>query len=396
MSNENTIRAGLAGAGFAATFHTECVQQVSGVDVDLVGTYAPPKDEREDFAQEHGIKAFDSLDELLDNVDVVHVCTPPVVHEDIAVKALERDKSAIVEKPLTGYFGDGSDDFHGDTFPKQDARDAALESVQRIMEAESASDGQIMYAENWVYIPAIQKEREVLEKTEGQILWIHGEEAHSGSHSADYGYWERAGGGVMLSKGCHPLTAALYLKRVEGKVRNGEPIRPKTVSAHAHAITRSDNFEDEGHIRCDYHDIDDFSGMHIVFDDGMVADIFASDIIMGGIHNWLEVAANNHRTQCNVNPNTAMQTYNPEEENFADIYTVEKAETKQGWSFTSPDEKWFTGYPHEMEAFYNNVANGTQPESNVHLGADCISTIYTAYMSAERDGEEMEIKLPWG
>lgn len=396
MTSENTIRAGLAGAGFAATFHAECIRQVSGVDVELVGTYAPPREEREEFAQEHGVRAFDSLDELLDNVDVVHVCTPPVVHEDIAVAALEKDKSAVVEKPLTGYFGDGSDDFHGDEFPKQDALDAAVDSVQRIMDAEASSEGQICYAENWVYIPAIQKEREILEKTEGQILWIHGEEAHSGSHSDDYGFWERAGGGVMLSKGCHPLTAALYLKRVEGQVRYGEPIRPKTVSAHAHAITRSENFQDEGHIRCNYHDIDDFSGMHIRFDDGMVADIFASDIIMGGIHNWLEVAANNHRTTCNVNPNTAMETYNPREENFADIYTVEKAETKQGWSFTSPDEKWFTGYPHEMEAFYRNVAEGTRPESNVHLGGDCITTIYTAYVSAENDGAETEIELPWG
>jgi hypothetical protein len=136
--------------------------------------------------------------------------------------------------------------------------------------------------------------------------------------------------------------------------------------------------------------------MHIIFDDGMVADIFASDIIMGGIHNWLEVAANNHRTECNVNPNTAMQTYNPEEENFSDIYTVEKAETKQGWSFTSPDEKWFTGYPQEIEAFYRNIDEGTTPESNLDLAGDCMATIYTAYVSAENDGVETEIELPWG
>ena len=56
---------------------------------------------------------------------------------------------------------------------------------------------------------------------------MHGEEAHSGSHSVDYAYAARCGGGVMIGKGCHPLTAALYLKRVEGRVRNGPPIRPK-------------------------------------------------------------------------------------------------------------------------------------------------------------------------
>ena len=52
-----------------------------------------------------------------------------------------------------------------------------------MLEAERQSKGRLLYAENWVYAPSIQKEREILEKTGGQILWIHGEEAHSGSHS---------------------------------------------------------------------------------------------------------------------------------------------------------------------------------------------------------------------
>ena len=88
---------------------------------------------------------------------------------------------------------------------------------------------------------------------------------------------------------------------------------------------------------------------------GTVATLFASDIVLGGIHNWLEVAANNHRTICNINPNTAMQVYNPSEANFADVYTVEKIETKQGWTNIPPDEDWFTGYPQEIEAFYRAV-----------------------------------------
>ncbi len=160
-----------------------------------------------------------------------------------------------------------------------------------------------------------------------------------------------------------------------------------------HAITRLERFRDEGHIRCDYRDIDDFSQVHLVFEDGTIADIMASEIVLGGIHNWLEICTNNHRTICNINPNTAMQTYNPVDANFKDIYTVEKAGTKQGWSFTSPDEDFFTGYPQEMEAFYRTVAYGDRPESDSRLGADCIMTIYAAYLSAERKGREEEITL---
>ncbi|MHC4159589.1 MAG: gfo/Idh/MocA family oxidoreductase, partial [Planctomycetota bacterium] len=240
---------------------------------------------------------------------------------------------------------------------------------------------------------SIQKEREIIEKTGAQILWMYGEEAHSGSHSKAYGFWKFSGGGSMMGKGCHPLTAALYLKRVEGIARDGKPIQPRAVSARTHALTRMKNFKDEGHIRSNYHDIEDFSIMHVVFEDGTVADIIASDIILGGVHNWLEVAANDHRTICNINPNNAMQTYNPVDENFKDIYVVEKTGTKQGWSTPSPDEDWFTGYQQEIEAFYRTAAYGEPIESDSHLAADCISTIYSAYVSAEKTGTEVPIKV---
>jgi len=391
MNNKKTVKAGIIGAGFSASFHYEAICKVYGTNVEVVGVHALRGGE--EYAEKRGIKHFDHLDELLDLVDVVHVCVTADAHEAVAIAALEKDKYAIVEKPLTGYFGDGSEEFNGDTFPKQVALDYAAKSVARMIEAEKKSKGKILYAENWVYAPSIQKEREIIEKTGAQILWIHGEEAHSGSHAETYAYWKYSGGGVMIGKGCHPLSAALYLKQVEGVARDGKPIRPKSVTARAHAITRLPEFRDEGHIRCDYHDIDDFSIMHVVFEDGTVADIFSSDIVTGGIHNWLSVTANNHRTTCNINPNTAMETYNPVEANFKDIYTVEKIETKQGWQCTSPDEDWFTGYPQEIEAFYRSVAYGEEVESNSNLASDCILTIYSAYVSSEADGKAVEIPI---
>jgi predicted dehydrogenase len=396
--NKKTIRAGIVGSGFSASFHFEALQRVYGTNVEVVGVYSIDRDGAVAYAVKRGIRSFDGLDALLDEVDAIHVCTPPVTHEPISLAGLRRDKFVVCEKPLTGYFGDGSKDFHWDLADKQAALDAALASIRRMVAAERASKGRLLYAENWVYAPAVQKEREILEKTGGQILWMQGEEAHSGSHSVDYAHAARCGGGVMIGKGCHPLTAALYLKRVEGRTRNGAAIRPKTVSARTHAITRLPGFRDEGHIRRDYYDIDDFSIMHVEFDDGTVADVIASDIVLGGTHNHLEVCANNHRTICNINPNTAMQTYNPVEKNFTDIYVVEKIGTKQGWACTSPEEDWFTGYPQEIEAFYRTIAYGEPLESDILLGADAISTIYSAYVSAAKQGAATAIQshLPLG
>jgi predicted dehydrogenase len=331
------------------------------------------------------------VEELIKNSDIIHVCTPPVTHEPIVIAALQQHKHVIVEKPFTGYFGDGTNAFNGDTFPKEDGLRHSMDSVKRMLEAEKASEGKIMYAENWVYAPAIQKEREMLQKTGAQVIWMNGEQSHSGSHSLTYGQWKFSGGGSMIGKGCHPLSAAIYLKHAEGRARDGKAIRPKSISARTHAITRMPTFKNEGFLKTTYKDTEDFAMLHIVFEDGTIANLIASELVLGGVNNWLEIHTTNHRTICNINPNNAMQAYTPAEKYFEDVYVVEKTETRQGWSSISPDEGWFAGYQHEMDAFYRSAAFGDPIESNSSLAADVIATIYAGYVSAERKGAEVEI-----
>ncbi|MCK4922854.1 MAG: hypothetical protein KAS71_17495 [Bacteroidales bacterium] len=59
----------------------------------------------------------------------------------------------------------------------------------------------------------------------------------------------------------------------------------------------------------------------------------------------------------------------------------------------SPDEGWFNGYQHEMQAFYESLAFGTPIESNSALASDVIATIYAGYVSAERKGAEVDITI---
>ena len=393
MIDKKVIRAGFVGSGFAARFHYDALMRVYSAKVEVVGVYSRSPENRREFAEPRNIKAYDSLEQLIEASDVLHICTPPVTHESIAIQALEQDKHVIIEKPFTGYFGDGSPDFNGDTFIREAGLESTKASIQRMLDAEKRSRGSICYAENWVYAPSIQKEKEIITKTKSQVLWIQAQQSHSGSHSSDYGKWRLSGGGSLMGKGCHPLAAAIYLKHVEGRVRFGKPIHPSTISCRTHAITRLDNFQNDGHLRQSYTDVEDYAMTHIVFEDGTIADIVASELLHGGVKNYLEVHAHNHRTICNIAPNNAMQTYNPVEENLNDIYVVEKTGTKQGWSNISPDEGWFNGYQHEMEAFYRAIAYGVSIESNSSLAADVIATVYAGYLSAERGGVETRIPL---
>lgn len=389
--DKKLIRTGIIGSGFAARFHLDALKKVYGVDVHIMGAHSRNSEKLKSFCESENIKPFGNIDELIEASDVLHLCTPPVTHESLAILILKKDKSVIIEKPLTGYFGEKDSDFSGDNFDRTKGFEKALNSVRNILEAEKKSKGQILYAENWIYAPAIQKEKEVIEKTRSQILWIQAQQSHSGSHSLAYGKWELSGGGSLMGKGCHPLAGAIYLKSVEGMMRSGKPIRPASVTCRVHNITRLPNYENQPHLKDSYTDVEDYAFTHVVFEDGTVADISASELLHGGVKNYLEVHANNHRSICNLTPNNAMQTYNPVNSNFNDIYVVEKTGTKEGWSNISPDEAWFNGYQHEMEAFYSNIVEGTKAESNSGLAADIILTIYSAYISAEKKGAEIPI-----
>jgi predicted dehydrogenase len=386
-----SVRVGLVGSQFAARFHWEGWRRVYGTAIEVVGVTSRSAASRDGFARERGIRSFGTLQELCECVDVVDLCTPPSSHEGLALQALQAGRHVVIEKPLTGYFGPGDQGFRGDRFSKETMLREALGSCDRIAEAARSSGKRVCYAENWIYAPAVQKEREILTASGGQVLWMSGEQSHSGSHSPSYGSWRFSGGGSLVGKACHPLSAALYLKRVEGQTRNGVPIRPATISARTHQITRLGSYRDEGFLRTSYEDVEDYAQLHVVFGDGTVADIFSSELVVGGVRNWLDVVCNNHRTRCNLNPIDAVETFNPREELLRDVYITEKLGTKQGGSHPAPDEPWQHGYPQEFQDFAQSIHHGREPLSGLALARDTIATVYAGYVSAQRNGTEVVI-----
>ncbi|HET6430134.1 MAG TPA: gfo/Idh/MocA family oxidoreductase, partial [Phycisphaerae bacterium] len=129
------------------------------------------------------------------------------------------------------------------------------------------------------------------------------------------------------------------------------------------------------------------------FTDGTVGDILSGEVVLGGIYNYVEVFANNHRTRCNLSPAALLETFNPSGPQLADVYTVEKISTKEGWTAFAPDENYTLGYTSEMQDFLTCAAQGRQPESGLELALDTITTIYAAYVSNEKKGAETPVPL---
>ncbi|NIA22054.1 MAG: Gfo/Idh/MocA family oxidoreductase, partial [Anaerolineaceae bacterium] len=368
--------------------HLECLRRVHGLGVEVVGVTSRRKESREKFAAAHGVEAFDSVEAMIGRVDLLDVCSPPLVHEANILAAVKAGKHVVCEKPLTGYFGPaGEDSFCGDKAPKEPMLAAVCESLERISKAVKKAGVIFGYAENFVYAPAVQKEAEVIRETGAQVLRLIGEESHSGSHSPDYGIWSRAGGGSLVGKGCHPLTALLYLKRVEGQATRGKPIRPASVTARTHKLTRIDGYRDAGFLR----DIEDYGWMHVVFEDGTVGDVVTGETTLGGCYDYVEVFANNHRSRCRLNPVSMLDLYNPKHEQMADLYLVEKLSSNEGWSPVSANEHYTMGYQDEMQDFVTCAATGREPICGLDLAVDTMTVIYSAYLSDERSGAEVAL-----
>jgi predicted dehydrogenase len=377
-----TLKLGIAGAGFAARFHLENFPE-SGVEV--VGVTSAHAETRDAFAAKHKMRAYASVAEMLPEIDVLDICTPPSSHQEYILAAARAGKHVIVEKPLTGFYGSP------EKTKKREMLERVAEAGQELRVAVQRAGITLGYAENFVYAPSVQKEREIIERSRAQILRMQGEESHNGSHSPVYGIWSVQGGGSLIAKGCHPLGAILYLKRKEGLTRLGRPLRPATVSARTHSITSIPGFEDRGFLRTTYQDTEDYALLHVTFEDGTVADITASELVMGGIYDYVEVFANNHRTRCRISPVSVLDVYNPRHEQFKDIYLVEKISTNEGWIPASPEEGWSLGYGRELRNFIECVREGRTPESDLELALDVTLTIYAGYVSAEEMGREVAV-----
>jgi hypothetical protein len=78
------VRAAVVGTGFAGSAHVDAVSRLR--DVELVGVLASTQERSQAAAERFRVsRAYASLAEVLDDVDVIHNCTPNVDRRNVAV-----------------------------------------------------------------------------------------------------------------------------------------------------------------------------------------------------------------------------------------------------------------------------------------------------------------------
>lgn len=94
-----TIRWGIVGAGHIAHRFAESLDFVP--DAELTGVWTRREVQAQNFARQHGTRAYPGLDELLDDIDALYIATLPDSHSHYAMRAFSAHCAVLCEKPAT-------------------------------------------------------------------------------------------------------------------------------------------------------------------------------------------------------------------------------------------------------------------------------------------------------
>lgn len=193
MNDQNALRVGVIGLGFAGQAAMEGFAALPGVSLEAVAGLE--KDRLEELGERFGIpRRYERWQDLITSgLDAVSIATPTHLHAPIAVAALEAGLHVLCEKPLARSVAEGA------------AMVAAAEEAGRVLKV--------------VFNHRERGDVAVLKKQidAGQLGRIYYAKAHWMRRNGipGLGGWftsrEMAGGGPLIDLGVHILDLALYL-----------------------------------------------------------------------------------------------------------------------------------------------------------------------------------------
>ena len=179
---------------------------------------------------------YDSTEEMLENVDIVDICTPVKWHSTYAAMALKAGVHVMSEKPMA----------------------RSVISAQNVVDAANVTGALYQLNDDNVFLPRYQIIRNIIESNaigDIEACWIargsHGPEARSW-------FWNPSisGGGCLLDYGTHAVTSLWYLIGLDKRV-----LRVKSDGIRTSHITRPIGF------RLQPIEVDDDAHFRVLFED---------------------------------------------------------------------------------------------------------------------------------
>ena len=185
------LKVGLVGYGFMGHMHAQCYVATGEAKIEALCDIDPAK--RKEAEEKYGCKTYECIECMLKDadLDIVDVCVPTYLHEQMVVKAAKAGKQIMCEKPMSN----------------------SLEACQNMINAANESGSILMFGQVIRFWPEYQAIKKVIDSGEyGKILWISARRRSAFPTSWENWYADEAkSGGAALDLHIHDIDYINYL-----------------------------------------------------------------------------------------------------------------------------------------------------------------------------------------
>jgi len=211
------VRVALIGTGFIGEVHANSYANIE--NAELAAIISTTEERGREFAGRFGARYYPNLQEALKNesIDCVDICTPTVVHADMAVEAAEAGLNILCEKPLA----------------------LTLEDADRVIEAVERKSVKAMAAHTMRFWPEYVKAKEIVDGgTLGAPLHAFCTRLAAAPdwHKNGWGLDENLGGGASVDLHIHDLDYLIWLFG-KPKLVNAVGVRIDSLGGVSHITT---------------------------------------------------------------------------------------------------------------------------------------------------------------
>ena len=254
----STLRACVVGCGVISANHITALLEENVQIVALCDTKPERAIAR---AEKYGISPsiYTSFIEMLDkeSTDAVHICTPHYLHVPMAIECLKRNINVFLEKPIG----------------------ISKEEIDKLIEAEGESRAKVCVCFQNRFNASVQVAKSIIDddggavEAYGSLFWQRGEKYYKESDWR--GSYATEGGGVMINQAIHTIDLLCFFLGI-----------PKKVSA------TTANHHLKGII-----EVEDSCGGRIVFENGRIANFYATTACESIDSYLVLIKSKNHRIE---------------------------------------------------------------------------------------------------
>lgn len=335
----------IIGAGGIAPAHIEGFLEFKD-KVQIVGVVNRNLKRAEDLIEKYELpaRAVSDYKELLDEVDIAAICTPPATHKEMAVACLEKNIHVLLEKPMAG----------------------SLDECDAILEAESNSSAMVSVIAQSRFVSSISKTMKMLHGEKyGKILfasvnsyWWRGQSYYD---LAWRGTWASEGGGCTINQAVHHIDLLIWAKGM-----------PVSVMSYMTNLGH-DNSEEE-----------DISVSILRYDDGSIVQLTCSLL-----HHGEEQKLNFQLEKVGVSIPFAVTASQSRENGFP--FSNEAIVEDFTHEYNSIDDLEYQHHTGQIDNFLNAIESNSTPLVDGISGRNAIELITAIYDSATN---ECTVKLP--